>query len=270
MAIVIFTNSKCPAWRVKYEVCSMFKYCLSNNVKIWFENIVDFLGRKFFSLNKLIKNQSTWLLYCESFYNIWPSVDEFFIEISDEMRIIQDNFGNECSSLKVSPPLELHHIPLGYYNASAMPETLLQTSWKMKKCIWVSWECHRFSACIYMYLYWYLFLFLMLNFTKCLGSLYVPVKSSTCMWWHSYYHFVLSMLLLNKPLDRERLKSSFRKLVCGDFIKQYDNMKFPSHECCMTFWSMTIRSDILHLSDIMLTRDRVTKVDIITECDYFT
>ena len=47
-------------------------------------------------------------------------------------------------------------------------------------------------------------------------------------------------------------------------------MKSPYPKCNMTFWDMIIYSDNLHSSAILLNRDLVTELNIITDLDDIT
>ena len=64
----------------------------------------------------------------------------------------------------------------------------------------------------------------------------------------------------------ERLKSSLRKLY-GRYGISSNIIKPPSPKCYMSFWDMTIYSDILHWSDISWNRNLVNKLDLITDFD---
>ena len=44
----------------------------------------------------------------------------------------------------------------------------------------------------------------------------------------------------------------------------------PSPECYVTIWSIAIYSDTIHGSDIAITHDLVSELDIITEFDPFS
>ena len=45
--------------------------------------------------------------------DVGTRVDEFAVELGDELGVLEDDLGNEGASLQVAPPLELEQIALG-------------------------------------------------------------------------------------------------------------------------------------------------------------
>ena len=83
-------------------------------------------------------------------------------------------------------------------------------------------------------------------------------------WWMGFCHRAESdLFLFLSHWDFYKIEYTIlgSHMVETDFIKQYD---VPSPKSNMAFWSMTIYSDILHLSHINLTRDIFINLILIT------
>ena len=90
----------------------------------------------------------------------------------------------------------------------------------------------------------------------------------------SYECFILRAVRLSSKLLRQGMSWNVWNYPSGSFMVDMgissNIMKSPSPKCYMTFWDMTIYSDILNWSNITPFCESITELDFITDFHLIT